>query len=212
MTQHKARKLDRLYLACSTALLAVAFLGRFLGDASGISVDVRVWLIIGLGIATISVGRAADKAAREEKQPSFKQPTWSLIVGLIALLSFHGLGSYAWIPRFAFDMAEKHLPIALLEIVVVVFTLLAGVAVYFFRCRRLIVYGQLEVLVGIAGAAYVVNQILGKADGNMAIVFTWAAAIYVIVRGLDNWYKGLQRHRPQWNRLFFGKDVPDKLT
>jgi hypothetical protein len=71
----------------------------------------------------------------------------------------------------------------------IIFTVLAGTFLYFFRCRWPFSYGFLEILIGALAALYVAGQFLEPVNGKGMLVFAWIAGLYVIVRGWDNIHK-----------------------
>ena len=92
-------------------------------------------------------------------------------------------------------------------------TLIAGVGLYFLRCRRPALYGQIEIFSGLGAALFASNQLsAGIATGALApprvavAVFAAVAALYVIARGLDNIHKSLTgKSKDAWERFFFAQ-------
>jgi hypothetical protein len=67
-----------------------------------------------------------------------------------------------------------------------------------------------EIIVGTASASLVASQVYSGTPmpSFVAGFFGILAALYVIVRGLDNVYQALQgTAKASWERLFFGKLV-----
>jgi len=94
-------------------------------------------------------------------------------------------------------------------------TLIVGLALYRFRCRSGKAYGMLEVAAGVFIAFHILEQATGQAPAYANAVFTILGALYVIVRGLDNFYRALAPGSTAvivWNSLFFGRrGVSSKL-
>jgi hypothetical protein len=62
-------------------------------------------------------------------------------------------------------------------------------ALYILRRAKLMVYGMLEIAFGIANTAHV--SIAATASGTeLTVLIPFAASVYVLVRGLDNFFKG----------------------
>jgi hypothetical protein len=75
-------------------------------------------------------------------------------------------------------------------------------------------YGLVEIALGILFAGYVVNHVLGYALKEANSYFTIAGALYIIVRGYDNVYRSLKWRSPLlkvMNRLFYGRTVYRRL-
>lgn len=128
------------------------------------------------------------------------------MVHLVLVPSLFGMG---YVGPFVTETVESGLrgtQVAVPQLIMAVTTFLFGVLLYFFRCRNLDLYGKFEVLVGVAGAVYITNQVIGEMSDSISFVFAEAASLYVIVRGMDNIHKGMSddHHRETWERLFFG--------
>jgi acyl dehydratase len=67
-------------------------------------------------------------------------------------------------------------------------------------------YGISEIVVGY----YLYNQLLPRAQDRWAVSISIAGAVYIIVRGYDNWYGGMARKK-WWNWVFFGNNTEGKL-
>jgi hypothetical protein len=108
------------------------------------------------------------------------------------------------------DFIIAHFGFFVFQISCFVGMLVTGVLLYLFRCRFLKTYGFLEVVVGLATAIYLANNFQISAP-TFGPYFAILAALYVIVRGLDNFHKSLrdEKHIELWNRIFFGIK-PDK--
>jgi hypothetical protein len=93
----------------------------------------------------------------------------------------------------------------------VLLILVAGVGLYFVRCRRPALYGQIEIFSGLGAALFASTQLTaGIATGTVAppriavVVFAAVAALYVIARGLDNIHKSLTgKSKETWENFFF---------
>jgi len=91
--------------------------------------------------------------------------------------------------------------------------LIAGVGLYFVRCRRPALFGQIEIFSGLGAALFASNQLsAGIVTGALApprvavAVFAAVAALYVIARGLDNIHKSLTgKSKETWERFFFAQ-------
>jgi hypothetical protein len=85
--------------------------------------------------------------------------------------------------------------------------MLFGFLAYWCRCRAQFFYGFVEVFAALLFAAAFLYSINVQDFRFFRLAVGWLAAIYVIVRGLDNMEKGLARvqdiHRC-WRRFFFG--------
>lgn len=86
--------------------------------------------------------------------------------------------------------------------------LIVGYALYRMRCRRLGTYGLVEIGVGLFTAVLMANQMFGTPiPGIFSIILPQIAALYVMVRGLDNIQKALPdgRFKEWWDRHFYGR-------
>jgi hypothetical protein len=88
--------------------------------------------------------------------------------------------------------------------------LVLGTILYTIRCRLPRFYGVSEIVVGVVAAYYLYNDVLPRAQDRWTVSISIAGAVYIIVRGYDNWYRGITRKKP-WNWLFFGKAEEGKL-
>jgi hypothetical protein len=129
----------------------------------------------------------------------------------------------------AYNLIEPYLSLIGLQIVLACGTFTIGCVLYFFRCRSRGYYGFCECVLGVYGAISVAGQIAPdklpvSMPGNIIVFISWVAALYVIVRGLDNIYEALKKRRLKreslgkpggsgialWERIFFGiKGVPE---
>ncbi len=77
----------------------------------------------------------------------------------------------------------------------------AGIALtlYELRSRRWILYGAIEVALGV-GVTWQVSAKLGTQRGGLAEFLAFAGAIYVMVRGIDNVSQGTGARRVQEER------------
>lgn len=113
------------------------------------------------------------------------------------------------------DVPERSgVPQGLLLSLVVGIGIMGGLILYSIRCQLPWIYGVLELFVGIVIAAYAVAMVAGvvRPEGN--IFFAVVGALYVIVRGLDNLYRGIEagtEDKRAWNRHFFRQDTDAKL-
>jgi hypothetical protein len=79
-----------------------------------------------------------------------------------------------------------------------------GVALYLLRQRHRVVYGLAELCVAIIATAIALERLPG---GGAAEWVALAAAAYLIVRGCDNWFTGLEQMRQQLAELV--RDLDD---
>jgi hypothetical protein len=94
------------------------------------------------------------------------------------------------------------------EIFAVVLTAFISERLYYFRCRRLFVYGSIEILFGLVAALIAINQLYGASfDRLIGAFFSQMAALYICVRGLDNIYRSLPdgRFKDYWEVHFFDR-------
>jgi hypothetical protein len=97
------------------------------------------------------------------------------------------------------------------QVVCAVLTLGIGTLLYFLRCQRMRLYASLEIAIGILTAIFVANQIsAGVIVGAVAVpsistaAFAELAALYIIVRGYDNYHKSLTGDaKEKWEGFFF---------
>lgn len=90
---------------------------------------------------------------------------------------------------------------------------LTGSVLYNVRCRLPLLYGCVEVVVGVTIAWYLANVAVGKVSKEGLTVFAAMTALYVIVRGYDNVYRSLKSATAirGWNRVFSDQDTERKL-
>jgi hypothetical protein len=104
------------------------------------------------------------------------------------------------------------------QIVVVIGTLFMGNVLYAFRCRKPSWYGGVELFFALATALFVANQIyynLQTVNPYFVALFSWSAALYVYVRGMDNIYKSFKKGsawKPKWERTYFGEVLPQQAA
>jgi hypothetical protein len=85
----------------------------------------------------------------------------------------------------------------------------AAILLYWLRDRCRLVYGMLEITVGVIGVSILLRPL---GPGDIAIITTrteqlkWAAVIagiYIMIRGMDNVYHGLSAQwRRRWDWVF----------
>lgn len=137
---------------------------------------------------------------------------------VVAALGFVGLFSVVAVRLFVVSMGVDVGEIVLggagiltsgaVQVAFVWANIFAGYALYRMRCRRLGAYGLLEIGVGLFTAVLMANQMFGTPiPGIFSIVIPQIAALYVMVRGLDNIQKALPdgRLKEWWDRHFFGR-------
>jgi hypothetical protein len=115
----------------------------------------------------------------------------------------------------AIDFLIKHLSVEGLEIGIGTAIVIIGLYLYRFRSRRPSWYGVVEIAVGWFIALQIIDQMrVGTTAPTMNGFFTAAGALYVIVRGCDNVYRGMSAGTVatrRWNQWFFGVDTDRKL-
>jgi hypothetical protein len=125
----------------------------------------------------------------------------SLTVLPLALLVITnvGLPLLAWL----LQLSLRNFPLVTVQTGVAVLVILVGAGLYALRCRILWLYGASECWVGIAISVYFVNNL--KLDSPEPW-FSLLAALYIIVRGADNFHKSLKGTplEARWNKIFFG--------
>jgi len=110
------------------------------------------------------------------------------------------------------DLFKRNLSVILGQTLAVAITLSLGIFLYRFRSLHLGWYGVFECIFGFATALYVANNILlsasseNQSNNKIVLFFSWCGALYVIVRGLDNYHRSIigTSREDQWRRLFFG--------
>lgn len=93
--------------------------------------------------------------------------------------------------------------------------LIAGVFIYWFRCRQQFYYGLTEVVFGIAvfvisafpASTTLITEETSPTEMMISKYLTLAAGLYVVVRGFDNidkakWPEVLKPQRSLWDQLF----------
>lgn len=111
-------------------------------------------------------------------------------------------------------MLTRYTNFVALQVLFALTTLVGGTLLYVLRCRRPITYGMLEAGIGLYITAVTVNFAFGISDTSNALAFSVLGALYIIVRGYDNIYRGMKKGSfglRTWNDLFFGKDTYEKL-
>jgi hypothetical protein len=78
-------------------------------------------------------------------------------------------------------------------------TLSIGVALYYFRQRRRLAYGAFETVFGCGSILYFAIELFGAASRDTTSTYIgFIGGVYVVVRGLDNFGKGLD-FSPRWD-------------
>jgi CDP-diglyceride synthetase len=127
-----------------------------------------------------------------------------LMAGLVPLTDYFGRGSWS--------KNEYHSIIV--WILAVWFAPALGSILYGVRCRRPRFYGIAEIGVGTFLTVLTLHVLIERALTNNAAIFTFLAALYVIVRGFDNIHRSIPagtESMRRWNQVFFGKDTDAKL-
>ncbi len=106
--------------------------------------------------------------------------------------------------RSLLDFSLQNLPLIAVQALVALTITILGVGLYVMRCRKQMMYGVCECLIGIATAGYFINNLKPE---DPAPWFSMLAALYIIVRGVDNVHKSLKGMtvEERWNKIFFGK-------
>jgi hypothetical protein len=93
------------------------------------------------------------------------------------------------------------------EPIAVVPALMVGIALFWFRCKRLFEYALIEIGGAVGSTFYAIiapnNSLLAKGLGILG-------GLYILVRGLDNIDKSL-KNRSWWDRIFYKSQVPTGL-
>ena len=103
-----------------------------------------------------------------------------------------------------------------MRIAFVFVTLWFGTVIYLIRCRFPLVYAVIEIGVGVGTAIYLGFKFVGLQAENTLLTFALAevAALYIIVRGYDNFFKGIEKSTQHarlvrlWKKVFLGEDQP----
>lgn len=140
---------------------------------------------------------------------------WAAVaVGVAASIIFGVFWIIGIIVTNLVGLMGEFVPIGFLQVLVATGAVIVGSGLYRLRCRKPMLYGLVEIALGILFAGYVVNHVLGYAIKEANSYFTIAGALYIIVRGYDNVYRSLKWGSPVlklMNRLFFGRAVYRKL-
>jgi len=120
----------------------------------------------------------------------------------------------------AVDFIKRNIPTIIGQSIGVALTFAFGVCLYRFRCRKPGPYGMFECIFGVLTAVYVANRLLPFANSQQAaqapdrnLTFAaWCGAIYVIVRGLDNYHRSLigTPGEMRWKRWFFNPEPENR--
>lgn len=99
---------------------------------------------------------------------------------------------------------------------VLLFAIGTGLVFYFMRCREPLVYGLVEVVVGMAIVVVTffpqtpqITWLNPTWGASLPKLIGFSAGVYVMVRGLDNIERGLGDFSPTvrrtWRRVFYGE-------
>lgn len=93
-----------------------------------------------------------------------------------------------YVPLFQF--IQQHVSEVLIQLAFFCLIVVIAIILYLLRSTQCRIYASLEIMIGSAIALYATNEIYGPAGVNPPIksVFAAMAGIYVIIRGLDNWF------------------------
>ncbi len=119
----------------------------------------------------------------QSEEPSGLKGCMILILGIAGIIFV--IWKLPWVFNFIASVVEVRL---LRDLIWTSIVLLLGLTLYYVRENMRLVYGIVEILVGIVSTWLAVNNIEDKPD-----ITTWlalAGAIYLVVRGLDNWTIG----------------------
>jgi hypothetical protein len=112
------------------------------------------------------------------------------IAGLLAQLVFLilavvGISIFAEFPDQTYNFLKASISQFWLNVVGVAFVALVGMGLYYFRSKNRRWYGRFEVLFALAYGWYAVSKVVTV---GVVEVLAIIAAIYLVVRGLDNYY------------------------
>lgn len=115
----------------------------------------------------------------------------SVIIGLLTEKIANRLYPYLT-PIFSplLTFLRDHVSEAAFQLGFVVLVTLASIALYLLRSRQRRLYASLEIVFGVSVAVYAANQtyVVSVGDTQLKNFFATMAGIYVIIRGLDNWF------------------------
>jgi hypothetical protein len=155
--------------------------------------------------------REALKEAWEERDT---YETMLFLLSGAVVLALLLIGPVSWVISTVLGAIGTFVPLGIIQVLFVISAFFAGSLLYRLRCRRPLIYGTVEIVLGILFAGYIENLLLGYQLREVSGYFTMAGAIYIIVRGYDNIYRSLKWGSPVllvMNRLFFGRRVFRKL-
>jgi hypothetical protein len=107
-------------------------------------------------------------------------------------------------------------PHALMTVLMASATITIGQLLYRLRCQKPRYYGIGEIIVGIASAIIAANSVLALEwlpSRSGAILLAELGALYIIVRGMDNYHKGLAAdEKTAWEARFYSGQHPRDLS
>jgi hypothetical protein len=117
---------------------------------------------------------------------------------------------------------EPFAPYPRVALLAVILSVVAGIYLYRFRCQYLPLYAVCEFLFGLSLAVGAANSATGQAlfavpesfNRTIPIFYSWCAALYIIVRALDNMSKFLDEAGSiqQWDDFFRRNYGPSKKS
>lgn len=136
----------------------------------------------------------------------YEQVFQVVVAGVVSVLIFNAPAVFAWTA----DIVAQNVSVIVGQVSAVIVTLLLGLLLYNFRCRIPGWYGICECMFGLVTAVTIANQLLREDEPsmqNLILFFSWCAALYVIVRGLDTYGRSLEGtpRYASWQKMFYGK-------
>lgn len=109
-------------------------------------------------------------------------------------------------------LGETFAPYPRVALLAIILTIVAGICLYRFRCQYLPFYAFFEFLFGLSLAVGAVNSATDQSlfavpesfNRTIPIFYSWCAALYIIVRALDNMSKFLDENGSiqEWDNFF----------
>jgi hypothetical protein len=116
-------------------------------------------------------------------------PALSALAGfLVSQVLFEAALQTFFTPLFSF--LREHVSDVVLQFLFFALVIVIAVGLYLLRSKRRRIYASLEIMIGVAIAVYATNEIYRPTEGSFPAKswFAGMAGIYVIIRGLDNWF------------------------
>jgi hypothetical protein len=121
-----------------------------------------------------------------------KRVDWQFVRGVVGLVfNIAILGSIAW----KSEGLRSYFSTIAIEIVFIFAVVTCGSLLYWLRQRNRGLYACLEIAFGILAGVYAVNQIYPAPDPDSLAkaMFATVGGVYIIVRGLDNWFSHIRQ-------------------